>query len=128
MAEPKIDITKEGAVTITAEEGAKIYYSIDNTKPSKPYTGYFEVPSGGKECRIKLSQGSLTLKDPRGRVVESVKSSDYKGHYIVKIKPLSKKAEVWSFTVSGSGQHALRFYEPLSGIWADSPDVLPRQK
>ena len=96
--------------------------------PSKPYTGYFEVPSGGKECRIKLSQGSLTLKDPRGRVVESVKSSDYKGHYIVKIKPLSKKAEVWSFTVSGSGQHALRFYEPLSGIWADSPDVLPRQK
>jgi hypothetical protein len=94
--------------------------------PEEEYTGYFEVPPGGKECRIKISSGSMAIKDPKGRIVDSVRTKDYKGHYIFRIRPLSKRAEIWSFTTSGRSQRALRFYAPLNGIWADTPESLPR--
>lgn len=94
--------------------------------PEEEYTGYFEVPPGGKECRIKISSGSMAIKDPNGRIVDSVRTKDYKGHYIFRIRPLSKRSEIWSFTTSGRSQRALRFYAPLNGIWADTPESLPR--
>ena len=39
------------------------------------------------------------------------------------------KPEVWSFrTPPGGGTRVLKFYAPLNGIWADSPELLPRQR
>jgi len=36
---------------------------------------------------------------------------------------------VWSFTTPpGDGVRTLKFYAPLNGIWADSPEALPRAK
>jgi len=43
LAAPVISITKSGAVTITATEGAKVYYSIDGKAPSTIYTASFNL-------------------------------------------------------------------------------------
>lgn len=95
----------------------------------QPYTGYFEVPAGGRECRLRVSFGGFTLKDPAGNIIDSVTADDYRGRYVFTIKPSTDKAEIWSFTTpctpDGGFTRGLRFYAPLNGIWADSPNMLP---
>ena len=96
---------------------------------SKPYTGYFEVPAGGRECRIRVNFGGFVLKDPAGNVVDAVDADEYTGRHIFKIRPSTDKAEIWSFTTpctpAGGATRGLRFYAPLNGIWADAPEMLP---
>ena len=98
----------------------------------KPYTGYFEVPAGGKTCRLRASFGGFELYNPAGELVDKVGCDDYDntGRYYFEIKPSSDKAEIWSFTTTrnregGGYTRGLRFYQPLNGIWADSIETLP---
>ena len=98
----------------------------------QPYTGYFEVPAGGKTCRLRASFGGFSLFNPAGELVEKVGCDDYDntGRHYFEIKPSSDKAEIWSFTTppnrqEGGYTRGLRFYQPLNGIWADSPETLP---
>lgn len=97
--------------------------------PGRDYTGYFEVPAGGRECRLRITFGSLELRNPAGDLVGSIRNGEYHGRHTFTIKPGTDKAEIWSFTApaGGGNTHVLRFYAPLNGIWADSPDVLPLQ-
>ena len=94
-----------------------------------PYTGYFEVPAGGKPCRIRVNYGGFVLKDPAGNVIDSVDADGYSGRYVFTIQPTTDKAEIWSFTTptgtAGGWTRGMRFYAPLNGIWADSPETLP---
>ena len=90
------------------------------------YTAYFEVPAGGRECRIRMTWGSVELRDPAGNIVERVKQGEYLGNHVFRIKPSSDKAEIWSLRCRDSIV-VLRFYEPLTGVWADSPEDLPCQ-
>ena len=96
---------------------------------NQPYTGYFEVPAGGKTCRLRVSFGGFELYNPAGDLVETIYDEDYVGRAYFEIKPSTDKAEIWSFrtpcTSSGGYTRGLRFYQPLNGIWADSPETLP---
>ncbi len=96
---------------------------------TKPYTGYFEVPAGGKTCRLRVSFGGFELYNPAGELVDKVAKNGYVGRHYFEIKPSSDKAEIWSFTTpcteEGGYTRGLRFYQPLNGIWADSPETLP---
>ena len=95
----------------------------------QPYTGYFEVPAGGQTCRLRVSFGGFELYNPAGELVDRVAKSDYVGRHYFEIKPSSDKAEIWSFRSltgkEGGNTRGLRFYQPLNGIWADSPESLP---
>ena len=94
-----------------------------------PYTAYFEVPAGGKPCRIRANYGGFVLKDPAGNVVDTVYADGYTARHVFTIQPSTDKAEIWSLTTptgtAGGWTRALRFYAPLNGIWADSPETLP---
>ena len=96
---------------------------------SKDYVGYFEVPAGGKPCRLRASFGGFELYNPAGDLVDKVAKDDYRGRYVFEIRPSSDKAEIWSFrtpcTKEGGSTRALRFYAPLNGLWADTPEDLP---
>ena len=95
----------------------------------QPYTGYFEVPAGGRTCRLRVSFGGFELYNPAGELVDRVGKGDYVGRHYFEIKPSSDKAEIWSFRSlagqEGGYTRGLRFYQPLNGIWADSPETLP---
>ena len=90
------------------------------------YTAYFEVPAGGRECRMRMTWGSVELRDPAGNIVERVKQGEYLGNHVFTIRPSSDKAEIWSLRCRDSIV-VLRIYEPLNGVWADSPESLPCQ-
>ena len=110
----------------TASDSYAKFFLRDKTKP---YTGYFEVPAGGKECRIRVNFGSFELYDPAGNLVDKAKNGEYRGRHVFTIRPSTDKAEIWSFkslAKPGSGNtRGLRFYAPLNGIWADTPEDLP---
>ena len=124
---------------VTNVKGAHFAWQADTASDSfakfflrdaaQPYTGYFEVPAGGKPCRLRVSFGAFELRDPAGNLVESVKTSDYRGRHVFTIQPKTDKAEIWSFTTPAGAANgwvrALRFYAPLNGIWADTPEDLP---
>ena len=126
----------QGPATISDFTGARLAYQGDTknlylTKfyprdGTNEYTAYFEVPAGGRECRIRMSWGSAELRDPAGNAVERVKQGEYLGNHVFTIKPSSDKAEIWSLRCR-TGIAVLRFYEPLTGVWADSPEDLPCQ-
>ena len=95
---------------------------------SKDYRGYFEVPPG-VDCRLRVTWGGLELYDADGKLVDSCKAGQYVGRYVFRFRAKSDKPEVWSFrTPPGGGTRVLKFYAPLNGIWADSPELLPRQR
>ena len=104
---------------------AKFFLADDK----KPYTGYFEVPAGGKPCRLRINYGGFEIRDPAGNLVDTAMAGTYAGRKVVTLVPSSDKAEIWSFTTpctpEGGWTRGLRFYAPLNGIWADSPDFLP---
>ena len=85
------------------------------------YTGYFEVPAG-KDCMVKLQSGGLELRNAAGDVVVSEPGDMYSGPKFFSFR--SERNEIWSFTALGQGA-TLKFFEPLTGIWADDPAWLP---
>ena len=93
-----------------------------------PYTGYFEVPAGGRTCVVKCISTGLTIRDSDGNVVEPYEGDELNTIFYWRLVPKGKDAEIWSFTLpkatSGIGM-GIRFFPPLSGIWADRPDWLP---
>ncbi len=126
----------QGPATVTEVRGARFAYQGDTkdlylTKfypraGEKEYVAYFEVPAGGRECRIRMTWGSAELRDPAGNIVERVKQGEYLGNHVFTIRPSSDKAEIWSLRCR-DGIVVLRIYEPLNGVWADSPESLPCQ-
>ena len=122
---------------VTNVKGAHFAWQADTESDSfakfflrdkeKPYRGYFEVPAGGKTCRLRLSFGPLELYDAAGNLRGKVGSDDYRGRHVFEIKPATDKAEIWSFVsdVDPYTTRGLRFYAPLNGLWADRPEDLP---
>lgn len=133
---------KQGVVPLEAHlvdfRGAALAYQADTegyslakfllADKAKPATGYFEVPAGTKAFRLAVLWGDLEIRNPKGETVASVGANDYRGRHVFELKPCSDASEVWSFTAKGTGTHVLRFYAPLTGIWADTPDAVPRSK
>ena len=121
--------------------GARVAYQADTVSDcfakfstldrQRPHTIYFEVPAGGKPCRVRANYGGFILKDPAGNVVDTAFQDDYAGRHVFVATPSTDKAEIWSLTtpagVKGGWTRALRFYAPLNGIWADDPASLPCQ-
>ena len=90
----------------------------------KGYTGYFRVPRG--ESALRLTWGSLDIRNPAGEVVDSAEQGVYDGRHVFALKNASGEDEIWSFTAWPSySTHVLRFYRPLDGYWADDPADLP---
>ncbi len=90
---------------------------------------YFEVPAGGKTCTIRLYNGPCEVRDPSGRIAGAFKWDDPdapNGAKYVTIKPKSKKAEIWSVRVYKWAH--VKFLSPLTGVFAEKPDWLPRLK
>ena len=131
---------KQAIVPIEARlvefKGAALAYQADTENYSlakflladeaKPATGYFEVPAGTKDFRIAVLWGDLEIRNPKGEVVAAIGAGDYRGRHVFDLKATSSESEVWSFTAKGPGTHVIRFHAPLTGIWADTPEALPR--
>ena len=131
---------KQAIVPIEARlvefKGASLAYQADTENYSlakflladeaKPATGYFEVPAGTKDFRIAVLWGDLEIRNPKGEVVAAIGAGDYRGRHVFDLKATSSESEVWSFTAKGPGTHVIRFHAPLTGIWADTPEALPR--
>ena len=94
--------------------------------PKEPCTLYFEVPPGGAECVVRFALGEGTLRNPAGEVVREITWKKPREHRYLKIKPASDKAEIWSLTLKGDA--TIKFFDPLSGIFAESPEALPRRR
>ncbi len=89
---------------------------------------YFEVPAGGKEYTIRL-HGPCEVRDPAGRIVGSFawdKPDAPNGAKYVKVKAKSKKAEIWSVRIRKWA--TVKFLYPLTGVFAEKPEWLPRLK
>ena len=93
---------------------------------SKDYVGYFEVPPNA-DCQIRVSKGTIELRNAAGEVVDRADPEKYAGRYTFRFRASGDKPEVWSFrTPPGEGVRVMRFHLPLTGIWADDPLDLPR--
>ena len=91
----------------------------------KPFTLYFEVPGGKKDCLLKLISGCAELRNAKGETVKTFKwerSSQY-----VTCRTEGDASEVWSLTVTSEGLK-LKFFDPFSGIVAEKPEYLPHRK
>lgn len=87
---------------------------------------YFEVPAGGKPCRVRMSEGSLELRDPGSNVVERVREGEYLGRHVFTVTPSTERAEIWSFRQPArSGRAVLRFCDPLTNVVSDMAETLP---
>ena len=96
-------------------------------KPNEPYTLYFEVPSGEAESVIKLLVGFGALRNPAGEVVHELTPENHgKVSRYLKMKSVSGKAEIWSLTLTSPA--TVKFFDPLNGIFAESPEALPRRR
>lgn len=91
------------------------------------YTGYFEMPAGTKQAILKLMAGSVEILNPKGELVEKISQDDYLGYRHITLKPTTGQAEIWSFRALG-GRTCIKFFAPLSGVWADAPGHLPRMR
>jgi len=127
--EHRVDNVQGAVFAWQADTRSECYAKFNRIGNDKPYVGYFEVPAGGKPCRIRLNFGGLVIRDPAGNVVERVKDGTYGRRHVFTLRPSTKKAEIWSFEQpagrAGGNLVGLRFYAPLNGIWADSPEALP---
>ena len=123
-------------VPVTDVQGAALAWQSDTLGDSlgkfvlkdekKDYRGYFEVPPN-VECRLRVTWGSLELYDADGKLVDTCEAGKYVGRHTFRFRAKGDKPEVWSFrTPPGGGTRVLKFYAPLNGIWADSPELLPR--
>ena len=92
---------------------------------NKPFTLYFEVPGGKRDCLLKLNAGAGELINAKGEVVKTIRwdrSSVY-----ATCRTEGDASEVWSLRVTSDGLK-LKFFAPFSGIVAESPECLPRRK
>ena len=92
---------------------------------NKPFTLYFEVPGGKKDCMLKLISGCGELRNAKGETVKTFKwerSSQY-----VTCRTEGDASEVWSLHVTSEGLK-LKFFAPFNGIVAEDPSCLPRRK
>ena len=61
---PNVEITAEGVVTITATEGAKIYYTTDGTLPNESSTEYkTSISAQGQVVKAIAVSGTLSPSD-----------------------------------------------------------------
>ena len=86
---------------------------------------YFEVPAGGKECTFK-AYGGIELRNPKGEIVKGSAPAGGQGYSYYTLKPESDAAEIWSVKMKGWAD--FKFFAPLSGIFAEKPEWLPRAK
>ena len=123
-------------VPVTDVQGAALAWQSDTLGDSlgkfvlkdvkRDYRGYFEVPPN-VECRLRVTWGGIELYDADGKLVDKCVAGQYVGRHTFKFRAKGDKPEVWSFrTPPGGGTRVLKFYAPLNGIWADSPELLPR--
>jgi len=135
---PPFQVGEGNRVQVVDVQGVKMAVQADTLAaselrfelrdPKKGYVGYFEVPPD-VECRIRVSNGDIDLHDAAGKLVDRAVEREYAGRHVFSFKAAGKRPEVWSFrTPPGGSLRTLRFYAPLKGIWADSPEVLPRVK
>ncbi len=90
---------------------------------------YFEVPAGGKTCTIRLYNGPCEVRDPSGRIAGAFgwdQPDAPNGAKYVTIKPKSKRAEIWSVRIHKWAH--VKFLHPLTGVFAEKPEWLPRLK
>ena len=93
---------------------------------TKDYVGYFEVPPN-VDCRIRVSSGDIELRNAEGEIVDRADPEKYSGRYTFRFRAAGATPETWSFRARpGEGVRVMRFYLPLTGIWADDPADLPR--
>ena len=96
------------------------------------YRGYFEVPAGGRPCIVKTKDPNVFILDPDGKRLEPYEGDDeFQTVKYWKIVPRSKAREIWSFYLPPKTHplgKTIRFYPPLTGIWADDPGFLPAAK
>lgn len=94
----------------------------------RDYVGYFEVPPHA-DCHLRVTEGDVELRDASGRTVDRAEPLKYFGRHDFHFRASGDKPEIWSFrAVPGSRRYTFRFYAPLNGIWADSPEALPRME
>jgi hypothetical protein len=100
---------------------------IASRKKGKPATIYFEVPAGDGECIVKAIAGDCSFRNPEGEVVQEHTWLDLllRSRYL-RIRQKPDKSEVWSLTFKENG--TFKFFAPLSGIFAESPEALPRHR
>ncbi len=99
---------------------------VGSRKKGEPATVYFEVPAGDGECVVKVIAGDSTLRNPAGETVGETKWLDLLlcAHYF-KIPRKPDKSEVWSLSFPTSG--SFKFFAPMNGVFAESPEALPRR-
>ena len=86
---------------------------------------HFVVPAGGKSCVVRMTKGTLELRDGAENVRARAREGEHLGPYDFVIRPSTDKAEVWSFRQPAkSGAAELQFLSPLSGAVAAEPGLL----
>ena len=94
---------------------------------------FFEVPAGLKNFQFVIwgdpgEPVTASLIDPRGKVV--VKKANFdKPEFFIAENIDSRKNEIWQIKIDNSrDDFSILFTEPLSGIVAENPDLLLRNK
>ncbi len=85
------------------------------------YVGYFEVPAK-EEITLKVQEGELLIRDAKGERVGVCAATARTGNGYLRLKSVSGKPEVWSFTILSTA--TFKFFAPAVGVWADAPDAL----
>ncbi len=86
------------------------------------YQGYFEMPANGI-VTFKVCRGAMEFRDRNG-VRQGVCAEDARtGNAYITLKSKSRKNEIWSFVISRDT--TFEMFQPLSGVWADSPEAVP---
>lgn len=94
---------------------------LTNTDGVRNYVGYFEV-MGGTPFVMKLLAGGVEIRDETGARVIRREQGDYMGTECLELKP--KKDAIWSLEMLEASFN-FKFFEPMTGIWADDPEALP---
>ncbi len=131
----KMKMFLPGTVEMGLEGKPVAYYcrSLDSKaqvtarKKGEPATVYFEVPAGDGECVVKVMSGDSVLRNPTGEKVGKTKWLDLLlcAHYF-KIPRKPDKSEIWSLSYPENG--SFKFFAPMNGIFAESPEALPRRR
>ncbi len=86
------------------------------------YQGYFEMPAKS-EATFKVCRGVMEFRDRNG-VRQGVCAEDPRtGNAYITLKSKSRKNEIWSFVIARGT--TFEMFQPLSGVWADSPEAVP---
>ncbi len=102
-------------------------YQIVAGKDSTGATIYFEVPAGAKDCVVRLL-GDAEIRDDAGRLVGAYRSAEdaRAGVKYIRFKPASGRSGIYSVRIPKSA--SIKFFHPLTGVFAEKPEWLPRLK